>query len=136
GLRDAAARLGARVHERTRVVRVEPGRIETLAGEVRAERVVVATNAWLPALGPCARQVVPLFARAIVTRPLPVDVARGLGGATRDAVIDARAFFHYHRLTLDHRLLLGGAPLRGEGGDDAAAWARLVAEAEALFPAL
>lgn len=139
GLRDAAVRRGARVHEATRVVRLEPGRVITAQGEVRARDVVVATNAFTPALGLLPGQVVLLHARALVSAPLPAEALAALGGVGRDAVIDARSFFHYHRLTPDGRLLLGGATLRRrprDAADDARAWARLTAEVEALFPAL
>jgi gamma-glutamylputrescine oxidase len=167
GLRDVAVARGARVHEGTRVLKVEPGRVVLEEGALSAEHVVVATNAFAPALfgGPPERaerplqglgwsgqrgarrrdtpsdlmtgQVVPLFARALVTERLPADVVEALGGTRRDAVFDARAFFHYHRLTTDGRLLLGGAPLRRRAfdpHDDARAWRRLAREVEALYP--
>lgn len=137
GLRDAAVARGARVHEGTRVVQVEPGRVVLEQGALSAEHVVVATNAFAPALGLMTGQVVPLYARALVTERLPAGVIEALGGTRRDAVIDARTFFHYHRLTNDGRLLLGGAPLRRRAfdpHDDARAWRRLAHEIEALYP--
>lgn len=167
GLRDAAIARGARVHEGTRVLKVEPGRVVLSDGVLSADHVVVATNAFAPALlgGPPERtertlqglgwsgqrgarrratpsgllrgQVVPLHARALVTEQLPAGVVAALGGTRRDAVLDARAFFHYHRLTNDGRLLLGGAPLRRRAfdpEDDARVWRRLMREVEALYP--
>ncbi len=162
GLARAAAARGVRLHEGVRVARVEPapapgrdvrvvcedpaGRTTTLT----APRVVVATNAGLPGLGLLAGRVVPLRAHALVTAPLGAERLAALGWAGREALIDRRTFFHYARLTPDGRLLLGGGRLAGFGaegprfgasaGGDAgcagATRARLVAEAEALFPAL
>ena len=162
GLARAAAARGVRIQEGARVVRIEPapapgrdvrlvcadrgGREVTLT----APRVVVATNAGLPGLGLLADRVVPLRAHALVTAPLGAERLAALGWTGREALIDRRTFFHYARLTPDGRLLLGGGRLAGFGaegprfdgraGDDAgcaaATRARLVAEAEAIFPAL
>jgi len=43
----AAVAAGVRLHTGTAVLAVEPGRVTTTAGVVRAEAVVLATEAWL-----------------------------------------------------------------------------------------
>ncbi|MFN2469983.1 MAG: NAD(P)/FAD-dependent oxidoreductase [Gaiellaceae bacterium] len=50
GFAQAARQRGAIVHEQTPVLVVESGAVETAAGEVRADAVVVAAGPWTPAL--------------------------------------------------------------------------------------
>ena len=44
---DLIRRIHAFLHERSPVVRVEPGVVTTARGRVRAPEVVVAANAWM-----------------------------------------------------------------------------------------
>ncbi len=116
GLARAAASAGARIHERSRVTRLTPGapaRVETAAGKVRADFVVLATNAYLGDLAPAvAARVMPINNFIAATEPLGPDRARDL---IRDnlAVADSRFVVNYFRLTPDHRLLFGGGESYG-----------------------
>ncbi|PID60737.1 MAG: FAD-dependent oxidoreductase [Gammaproteobacteria bacterium] len=80
----------------------------TSHGEVRAERLVLAGNAYHRLL---PRQlsgfVFPAVLGNLVTEPLGEDRARQL---IRDnvAVYDSRMVLDYYRLTADHRLMFGG----------------------------
>jgi glycine/D-amino acid oxidase-like deaminating enzyme len=106
-LRRAVVRRGAELYERTPVLEIRPGAVRAAGGEVHADAVVVATNAWA-SRWPAARHLA-LFRSAIVlTEPVP-DLAERLGWEGGEAVFDARTFLHYFRTTPDGRVLMGSA---------------------------
>lgn len=108
GLGRAAEALGARIHERSRVSSVAPGRVETEEGAVEADHAVLAMNGYIDGLfSPAARYTVAINNFIAATEPLGKDRARGL---IRDdiAVCDSKFVLNYYRLTADHRLLWGG----------------------------
>src|SRR5205085_8922516 len=45
-VRNAAVRAGAHLYENSAVVGIENGRLTTESGSVKADEIVVATNAW------------------------------------------------------------------------------------------
>lgn len=139
GLARLLERRGVRIYEGTPALAVRPGapaRVETPRGTLAAGRVVVATDAYSGHLRVLAGRVVPLHTHAILTEPLP-PAARWPG---REAVVDARNFFSYYRLTPEGRILMGGGRAIYRAGAAEAArpreWARLERELRRLFPAL
>jgi len=135
-----AKAAGARIAERETVtaLRREAGvwRINTASGvELRAESVVVATNAYSDGLIPgLARTIVPLHSFQVATAPLPADLAAQIlpGG---HAVSDSRRILVYYRKSPDGRLVLGG---RGRMAlpKSAQDWAHLRRAMLRLYPAL
>jgi glycine/D-amino acid oxidase-like deaminating enzyme len=127
GLAAAAARRGARVHERTPVTawQREGGRhrLVTPHGTVTAARVLVATNGYTPeGLDPILHgRLLPALSSIIVTRPLTPDEQAAQGWTRPALVADTRNLLFYIRLLRDGRLLFGA-----RGGTDAspAAFAR------------
>jgi glycine/D-amino acid oxidase-like deaminating enzyme len=108
----AAASLGARLFERSAATRIDYGtqiRVHTAHGAVRAERLVLACNAYLDGLQPwLAGKVLPAGSYIIATEPLGEARARAL--IPRDmALCDQRVALDYYRLSRDRRLLFGGA---------------------------
>jgi glycine/D-amino acid oxidase-like deaminating enzyme len=121
GLRQAAERRGVRVAERTPVADVAEtqGRAEvrTPFGTIRADRVLIATNAYAHAVPALRRFIFTIYAYIIVTEPLtPAQWAR-VGWERRMGVEDKRIYPHFHRPTPDGRILWGGrdAPFSAEG---------------------
>ncbi len=113
GLKHAALRRGAIVHERTRVTGVHRRAgsvdIHTAAGAtLRAEHVVVATSAYSGWLGRLQRLYVPVYDYVLVSEPLDADQLASVGWSRRMGVSDAGNQFHYFRLTADNRVLWGG----------------------------
>ncbi|MCK2182566.1 NAD(P)/FAD-dependent oxidoreductase [Halomonas getboli] len=113
--------LGGVIHEQTPVTHIEHGSpvvLSTPRGTVRAERVVMAGNAYhqgiMPALEgksmPCGTQI-------ITTEPLAEDRARALL-PNNLAVEDCNYLLDYFRLTADNRLIYGGGV--NYGGQDPA----------------
>ena len=112
GLRDAAVRLGVRIHEGSavRALDREDGRVRlvTRDGSVLAERVILATNAYPPLLRRIRRYVVPVYDHILMTEPLSAEQRAAIGWAGREGLADASNRFHYFRLSADDRILWGG----------------------------
>ena len=117
-LTGAAAAAGARIHERSPVAAIEPGRggwrVRTPAGDVDAGAVVVACDGRTSRLVPALDGIVyPVRGQMLATAPLP------------DTVITLPTHsdhgFVYARPTADGRLAIGGcrsADLAAEYTDD------------------
>lgn len=114
GLRAAAESLGARVFERSPVTGVGrdrgrgPLEVRTAEGSVRADRLLLATNAYRGPLRRPRRYVIPVYDHVIVTEPLTGDQRAAIGWHHGDGVADSANQFHYYRLTEDGRILFGG----------------------------
>jgi glycine/D-amino acid oxidase-like deaminating enzyme len=140
-----AMALGARVFEHTPVTTILRNGAFTLTtptGTVRAERLVLATNAYSVDIPALCRLQTPAFTYMIATEPLSPRHFAEIGWAGREGVEDARNLIHYYRITPDDRLVMGGGPVglgwHTELGHDAdpAAWRHLESHARALFPVL
>jgi glycine/D-amino acid oxidase-like deaminating enzyme len=114
GLRQAAARAGAQLHDHTRVENIERRagnaayRLTTSRGSLDSRAVFVATSGYTGNATPALqRRIVPLGSYIIVTEALPEDLARIV--SPRDRMIyDSKNFLYYYRLTPDRRMLFGG----------------------------
>lgn len=112
GLAAAAAGLGVIVHERTRIERLERSgaglRLDAARGAIRADRVLLATNAFPPLRRALRRWIVPVYDYVLMTEPLPPERLAEIGWRNRQGVGDTGHQFHYYRLTDDDRILWGG----------------------------
>jgi glycine/D-amino acid oxidase-like deaminating enzyme len=110
-LRSELVASGVAVYEHTPVLRVRTGAeiaLETPEGEVRARALVLATNAYTPALGFFRRGILPLHSHVLATAPLPeADWAR-MGWGQWDGFTDDLDRVAYACRTPGDRLLLGG----------------------------
>ncbi|MER8377919.1 FAD-binding oxidoreductase [Mesorhizobium sp. M0815] len=132
GLADAAEKAGARIFEHTRVKSIERTgggwTLKTAAGSVRAEKVLVATNAYGGALDRALqRTYFPLKIFQIATAPLPREYRTRLlpGG---QGVGDTRRYLFTFRFDGENRLITGGMHVFGPGADTRvprAIWRRL-----------
>lgn len=112
GLAQAAERRGVRIHESSRVQTLKRHadgmRLTTATGELLADRVLLATNAYSHLLLPGLRhRFLPLYDYIQVSRPLTPAERATIGWRNRQGVTDLRAFFNYYRLTADDRILWG-----------------------------
>ncbi len=117
----AVESLGGRIFEQSAVEEVihgEPVMLRTARGRVRAERVVMAGNAYLRGVLPeIEGKSMPCGTQIITTEPLGEARARALIPRGK-AVEDCNYLLDYYRLTHDNRLLYGGGV--NYGGDDPA----------------
>lgn len=77
--------------------------LETEQGALRADRVVLATNAYLPLVRSIRRYVIPVYDYVLVTEPLTPAQRAALGWERRQGAADSGNRFHYYRLTPDDR---------------------------------
>ncbi|MHA6325413.1 NAD(P)/FAD-dependent oxidoreductase [Roseivivax sp. CAU 1753] len=115
GLARACEAAGVRIFEGSHVHHVEDGRpatVQTDAGRVAAEHVILAGNGYLGGLsGQVAGRVMPINNFIVATEPLGARGAEVLG---RDvALADDRFVVNYFRLSHDGRLLFGGGESYG-----------------------
>lgn len=83
------------LYEETPVTAIEAGdpvRLSTPDGSLSARRLIVAGNAFLPALGFAPRRLMPFAAFASLTRPLTDDERIALGGRVSWGLTPANAF--------------------------------------------
>jgi glycine/D-amino acid oxidase-like deaminating enzyme len=144
GLAAATERAGGRIYEQTPVTAIEPGRVRTTRGTVRADVVVRATEAYTVQLPGLRRRVLPVYSLMIATEPLPGDFWAQAGLGARETFNDARHLIVYGQRTADDRLAFGGrgAPyhfgsrVRPAFDLDPRVHAALVAALADLFPYL
>jgi glycine/D-amino acid oxidase-like deaminating enzyme len=112
GLRDAAVRRRAVVHEESPVLRLERDGgfvvVRTAQGSVRAGQVVLATNAFTPLLRRLRAFVLPVWDHVLATEPLSAEQLSRIGWRENQGLTDAGNQFHYYRRTADDRIVFGG----------------------------
>lgn len=109
--RELAARVvdrGARLFEGSPARSVEPGKVRTDHGSVRATSVVLATEAWTAHFPGRRRLVAPVYSLMIGTAPLSDDQWSAIGLEDRPTFSDGRHVIIYGQRTADGRLAFGG----------------------------
>ncbi|MEQ6289546.1 NAD(P)/FAD-dependent oxidoreductase [Vogesella sp. GCM10023246] len=108
--------LGGQIFEQSAVVSVAkgtPATVKTAQGEVVADTVVVAGNAYLGDLIPqLAEKTLPCGTQVITTERLDPALAKSLLPGD-NCVEDCNFLLDYYRLTGDNRLLYGGGTVYG-----------------------
>ena len=112
GLAQAIEGAGGRIFEQSRVLdyhETSSGYVaRTASGEVRADVLVLACNAYIDRLDPeLARRLLPVGTYQVATEPLDPERARALL-PRNSCVIDNQFVPDYFRLSPDNRLLFGG----------------------------
>jgi gamma-glutamylputrescine oxidase len=111
GLARAAAGLGVKIFEQSRVVQVQPGRlavVRTPQGRVHCSHVLLAGNVYLADLVPrLATRIMPVGTFIAASRPLGAERAAMLL-PRGSAVSDTQWVLDYFRLSRDHRMIFGG----------------------------
>jgi putative aminophosphonate oxidoreductase len=106
GLRRVAAQLGVRIFERSPMVGLERAgalAVRTAGGRVRAERIVIALNAWSAGLRELRGSIVTVSSDIVITDPV-AERAAPQGGVS---VSDSRLMVHYYHRTPDGRMAFG-----------------------------
>ena len=79
GLAGCVERRGGRIFERSPAIAIQPGRVITATGIVKAEVVVQATKGYTPTLSGRRRRIAPVYSLVIATAPLPADMWQVIG---------------------------------------------------------
>lgn len=114
GLKRVARDRGVTLCDRSTVTRLTTSpsgvRVTLHNSEIDADMVVLATNAYTHQIyRPPLRRYLPVHDYILVSEPLTATQLAGIGWQKRQAVVDARTFFNYYRLTTDNRILWGGS---------------------------
>jgi glycine/D-amino acid oxidase-like deaminating enzyme len=107
-LRREALAAEIQLYEGTPAVAVEDGLVTTPKGHVRADAIVVATNAAASGWRPVRSHVTNFGSYVVLTEPAP-ELLREIGWTGGEAIVDGRMFLHYFRTTNDGRVLMGSA---------------------------
>jgi glycine/D-amino acid oxidase-like deaminating enzyme len=108
GLASKVEERGLSIFEQTTASAIEPGKLATDHGTVRAETVVRATEGYTPSLRGERRRFIPLYSLMIATEPLPADVWDQIGLRRRETFADMRHLRIYGQRTADDRIAFGG----------------------------
>jgi glycine/D-amino acid oxidase-like deaminating enzyme len=108
GLAATVRRMGVALHEQTTVTAIEPRRVHTAAGTVRAEHVIRATEGYTPMLPGLRRAIAPVYSLMIATQPLPDSTWERIGLQRRATFGDHRHLIIYGQRTADGRFAFGG----------------------------
>ena len=144
GLSDSVEKRSVKIHESTEVTAIEPHRVVTASGTIRADVVIRATEGytgWLKGMG---RTVVPVYSLMIATEPLGEEFWAEAGLARRQTFSDMRHLVIYGQRTADDRIAFGGrgAPYHFRSAidpafdQDAGVHAAIRSTLVELFPAL
>lgn len=109
GMRRVALSLGVRIWEHspaTEILRGRPPVVRTAHAAVVADKVVLATNAWLACLPELRRAVLPMSSDMLATVPIPERLAEA-GWTGNECIADEHMMVHYYRATRDGRIAFG-----------------------------
>jgi glycine/D-amino acid oxidase-like deaminating enzyme len=114
GLARAVERHGVRIVESTPVTGVRPGghgrapRLRTPHGDVTADTVLFATEAWSARLPRLRRSVIPLYSLIVLTEPVDDATWSAIGWQGHELLASHRYTVDYLTRTVDGRILFGG----------------------------
>ena len=115
GLRRAALAAGVALYEGTRVDEISDGslaRVRTARGTVAADAVVLASNAYTPAIGWLRHTVVPLYDTLFETAPLSDAQWASIGWGGREGVYTAHESLENYRPTARGTVVGGSKGVR------------------------
>lgn len=113
-LKAYAISRGVEVFEHTPVTTLSTGSpvlLETENGRVRADRVLIATNAWASSIPELRRRMYVVDSQVVATEPIP-DRLDALGWQGGESICDSQTQVLYYQRTEDGRVVFG----RGTGG--------------------
>lgn len=111
GLRDILLRSGARIFEQSPAVRITAAGVETPAGIVQAQHVVVCADRFIPEFGFAPAEIYHVQTFLAISKPLADRDMRRVFPDGELMVWDTDLIYHYFRPTGDSRILLGGGDL-------------------------
>ena len=119
----AAEKSGAIIYGESPVTAIDEGQTIRLEvangrGQVEAKAIVLATNAYTPALGYFKSRLMPVHAPTGITAPLSKQQLASMGWNSRLPFFDTRNFLYHLVLTDNNRIVVGGGSARYELGGD------------------
>lgn len=114
-------------------------RLITAKGEIRANKVITAGNAYTPKSfsSNIDNRYLPILSNVIVTEPLSEQELLSCGLNTHQVTMDTRILKYYYRLLPDNRLLFGGrGAIQGKDANKPIYQKRLKFALDKCFPPL
>ena len=102
---------GGTIYEQTTATGYSPGPkpvLHTTRGDIRAEVVVLAGEAYLSQLKQMSRRLIPIYSLIVLTEPLSAEQWQDIGWAGRECVSSSKYVIDYLSKTVDGRILFGG----------------------------
>ncbi|MBI05491.1 MAG: hypothetical protein CMM54_00760 [Rhodospirillaceae bacterium] len=115
GLRRVALERGVRIFEHTPMTKLKDGAqpvIVTSHGTIRANKVVLAINAWSIRFMPIRRAIVVVSSDIVITGAMPERLEE-IGWRNGMTISDGRMLVHYYRTTRDGRIAFGKGGMHG-----------------------
>jgi glycine/D-amino acid oxidase-like deaminating enzyme len=144
GLAAAVERGGVDIWESTPVLAINPHRVETARGTVKARWVVRATEGFTAGIKGEGRALLPMNSSIVVTAPLSAQQWEAIGWSGMETVSTAAHAYLYSQRTADGRIAIGGrgVPYRFgsrtdvDGATQATTVAALESSIHQLWPSL
>lgn len=108
GLADAVERLGVTIHEQTRATAIEPHRVATDRGDVKARIIVRALEGYTLSLPGHRRRLLPMNSSMVITEPLTAAHLDAVGWRGGELLGDLAHSLSYLQKTADDRIAIGG----------------------------
>jgi len=125
GLAASAASRGVRIFTNSPVTSLDDLSngvlLTTPSGTIKANQVVLATNAFTPLKKSIRHRVLPIFDHVLATEKLSAQQLADLRWSESQGVTDSGNQFHYYRKTADGRILWGGYDANYYFGNDTSA---------------
>jgi glycine/D-amino acid oxidase-like deaminating enzyme len=109
GLRRVALERGVRIFEHTKVrsfTRTQPVTLRTAEGNVQAEKLVIANNAWAASIRELHTSIAVISSDIVVTAPIPERLAQ-IGWNQDLSITDSQTMVCCYRITRDGRIAFG-----------------------------
>ncbi len=109
GLKRVAMELGVEIYEKTPVKELsyeQPAKLKTPYANVKAKKVVLASNVWAAAFPELRKYLTPVSSSIIVTESIP-DKLKELGWQEGEGITDSYQMIGYYRPTRDGRIAYG-----------------------------
>jgi len=115
GLRRVVMEHGVQIFENTPLKYIKgQNRISAVTpnGEVSAQKIVLAMNAWSIAFSQIRKSIIVVSSDLVITEPLK-DQLKAMGWQNGMTISDSRMLVHYYRLTHDGRIAFGKGGMNG-----------------------
>ncbi|WP_329223562.1 FAD-binding oxidoreductase [Streptomyces sp. NBC_01485] len=113
GIARVVREKGVTIYDNSPCLRVEPGArptVVTAGGQVKADKVVLATNVHMDAFPQFRRKVIPIWTYAMVSEPLTDAQLGRVNWEGREGLVEAKSLLTCARFTHDNRIMFAGGP--------------------------
>lgn len=107
-LRDNLMQAGVRIYEKTPVLRIQTGGVDTSVGNALAPHVIVCADRFIPDLGIMKKEIYHVQTFLGISKPLRDADMQKIFPRDRMMVWDTDLVYNYFRAAGENRILLGG----------------------------